>query len=187
MKSGPHSVPAIGTLLETRFQLFRDQDDRRGMAHALHELGNAVFHQDQGQHAVALILQSLELARELDHSYVIMWAVGRLGIMAALQGDSMWAMPLLHEGFVLGRQRGAAFFTDILLGYSGYCWIQQHDVAQADALFAEALELLRTSVFVMLPLMGFADVAAGRGQARRAARLLGGARDDAGPGDCICA
>ncbi len=164
---------AGGTLLEGSLQLFREQDDRRGMAHALHELGNAVFHQGQGQRAVALILQSLELARELDDSYVIMWAVGRLGIMAALQGDSIRALPLLHEGLVLGRQRGAAFFTGILLGYSGYCWVQQQDVAQAETLFAEALALLRTSVFVMLPLMGCADVAAGRGHARRAARLLG--------------
>jgi predicted ATPase len=164
---------AGGDLLERSLQIFQEQDDRRGMAHALHELGNAVFHQGQGQRAVALILQSLELARELDDSYVIMWAVGRLGIMAALRGDSRGAMPLLHEGLILGRQLGAAFFTGILLGYSGYCWVQQHDVAQAETLFAEALELLRSSVFVMLPLMGCADVAAGRGHARRAARLLG--------------
>src|SRR3712207_2755138 len=109
------------------------------MGRALYEIGRSVAMYAGYPRAVAVLIQSLELAHALDDRFLTIHAMGRLGICAALQGDVAQAIPLLEESLTFMRQQGDGQFTAILLTLLAHSWLQAGDLIRAERLYDEAL------------------------------------------------
>ena len=138
-------IPAMVALAEQSLALYREIDDRTGMAGALGQLGHAAWHQQQYPAAWTLLEDALVLLRELEGSWSlwnpfvsvthVLWTLGNV---ARDGGDHPAARSLYAEGMVAAEQQGSAFHVAVLLD-------------------------------------SFASLAAAEGQTGRAARLLGAA------------
>ena len=94
-----------------------------------------------------------------------------------LQGDLEAGVPLVEDA--LARLRGLTdppWFVVLAINVGGYAALQQQDLPRAAGLFAEALDRARDlqhMLSLLSAMVGLAGVAVTRGQAERAARLLG--------------
>jgi DNA-binding CsgD family transcriptional regulator len=132
-------------LAEERLALYRELQDRRGMAGALGQLGHALWHQQEFPSARARLTEALALLQELEHDPAlwnpfmsithVLWSLGNV---ARDQGDQAAAHAFYAEGMAAAQEQGSAFHVSVLLD-------------------------------------GFASLAAAAGQAAQAARLLGAA------------
>jgi hypothetical protein len=138
-------VSAMVALAEESLALYRELDDRRGMAGALGQLGHALWHLQELPAARARLTEALALLRELEDGQAVwnpftsmthvLWSLGNV---ARDQGDHAAARAFYAEGIAAAQAQGSAFHVAVLLD-------------------------------------SFASLAAAGGQAARAARLLGAA------------
>lgn len=155
----------------------RKLGDARNIASSLNNLGLVMRGQGDYAAARALHAESLAIHRTLQDYQGIGNELTNLGIMAYRLGDYAAAGALHAESLeirrMLGDQRGMA----ISLGNLGLVAYQQGDYTEAGALHAESLTIRRTLGDATIPesLEGLAAVAGARGEAERAARLLGAA------------
>ncbi|MDB5074099.1 MAG: ATPase-like protein, partial [Chloroflexi bacterium] len=105
-------------------------------------------------------------------------ALSALGVAAMAQGDNATAVAHFAEGLPLMRAAGTLYFLAQFLVEAGRAWLAWGDDAQAQRLLAESLGLWRDigrTDGIAIAMSGLAEVAAARGQSRRAAHLLGAA------------
>jgi non-specific serine/threonine protein kinase len=83
--------------------LYRELNDRRGVAQALSDVGwAAVFLSDYAR-GIPLLEESLTLERQLEDTLGVAWATLALGTARLLNGEAEAAARLLHESLTLYR------------------------------------------------------------------------------------
>jgi non-specific serine/threonine protein kinase len=141
----------------------------------------AMVAMDRANYADAnqLLDSVLVLRRELNDRTGIGVCLNNLGLVANLQGDSARALGLLKESAALFQGDGDVRNSGLALVNLGRVYLDLRDLDRASQTWTESLRLgaqlggtLREeSTFQGIE--GLAEIAAARGQAQRAARLLG--------------
>jgi len=168
------AVPA----LEEGLRLCRDGGDPRGEALALLLLGMLAASAGDGALARGRLERSLDLFRRLDESWGVAVTLEFLGLLLLLQGDHLPAGRRFAEALAVARGAGDRVATHQALYCLGRLARAQGDEDAAAAHFAAGLRLageLRDRANTGYFITGVAEVAAGRGRHRDAARLLGAA------------
>ncbi len=128
---------------EQGLALYRELQDRQGIAGALFGLGNALFDQEEFRRAKEAFAESLELGRALGMPTAIGWPLLGLGRIALLEGDTATATDLLLQSLeqqrLGGNRLGAAGALDAL----GLVGVARRDYAGAIRYHEEALVVRR--------------------------------------------
>jgi predicted ATPase/class 3 adenylate cyclase len=166
------------SFLEESAALYREIDDKRGLARALNNLGNNVADGGDWRRAEALYQESVDLARELRDKERLSQAVNNLGWAALCQEHYERATEALEEGLAVAQSQGDQGLVGAIDLNLGWVALGQGDDARASALFGEALErfrMLEDPLNIAECLEGFAGLAGAQGEGERAARLYGAA------------
>ena len=155
------------TLLEESLSIYRQLNDRPGIAVVTTNLGIVYYHLGEYATVRALYEESLRLHRELEDSLGIARALNSLGTLASRQGDYATALALLTESLSirkkLGDKRGIAVANNNL-GSVALC---RADYDQAHTLFEESLHInteLEDRQGMAVSLVNLGDVARNRGE-----------------------
>ena len=156
----------------------RDTGEQRLVANALSNLGAIVLAGGDVNRAGPLLDQAVSVAREAGDERILALAVNNLGDYSLTRGDFQRARPLFEESLGLLRARGDTANVARALFNLGASELElgRHDVAGGH--FREGLALARDAgdrEDLAWILEGLAALAAARGQAERAAVLLGAA------------
>jgi predicted ATPase len=164
------------SLARESLDLARAAGDRWLMARSLCQIGGTFREQRELERATALGEQGLALAQEVGDPWLIAHALLLLGMIAREEKQYERALRLLGEGLTLmGHVGDRSLLIPLLLNLADIAWTQgRFDEAavyrrEGIACCRELEDAGRTAWC----LWGLAAVAAGRGQAPRAARLLG--------------
>jgi tetratricopeptide (TPR) repeat protein len=152
--------------------------DLRGHAFALTTLACVALDRSDYQQATTLQEEALAINRELDDSWAIGACLNNLGLVAGMQGEYARAGTLLEESLALHRRRDDRRDTAISLVNLGAFEYAQGELTRAQMRWRECLTLfqelgatLRDEV-TFQGVEGLAEIAAARGESRRATRLL---------------
>ena len=130
-------------LCEESLALFREVEDKRGIAESIRLLGITARSQGDYGRAVALLEESLALYRELKDKWGIAWSIKDLGIVALLQGNNDRTAVLLEESLALHREMRDRWGSSLALGNLGIVAFHQGDYERARVIFEENLALHR--------------------------------------------
>jgi non-specific serine/threonine protein kinase len=167
-----------GLFCERSLVLYRELDDKRGIANSLTTLATAVFEQDNNQRGVQLLEESLALRRELQDKWGIAISLNNLGTIAYKEGDYERARVFYEESLILRQELEDKQGLAISLNNLGAIAHLQGDYARAKSLTAESLtgfQRLGDRAGTAHCLEGLAESLVAEGQLQRAARLLGAA------------
>jgi len=130
-------------LLEESLALWRAENDQKGIAAALHELGNV--DDDQGRHsdAVREYEESLAIRRTLGDKRGVAALLHNLGVVAQAQGDHATARSLFAESLVIKRELGNEAWEANTLNALGSVALDLGDHASARREHEQALALHR--------------------------------------------
>ena len=120
----------------------------------------------------------LAITRRLDNEGAVAWALLDLGEATLNLGDRVQAKTFVEESFSIFRESDQNYGMALGVYFSGLIAGLEGDSEQATVFFEQGLARARTIGPIWYRadvLMGLAGVAAGNGQAQRAARLLGAA------------
>lgn len=167
------------TLCEQALMLWRELDEKWGMAFTLRELGQlAVARENDPDRAEALLQESLGLAHELGNRSLVHIVLNGMGLVARLRGDYRRARELFEESVEFGRAQGDMRIVAVSLMHLGWLALKQGSLATARDRFRESL-LASQKAGVMI---GFAPAflllafqAAAESRPARALRLAGAA------------
>jgi tetratricopeptide (TPR) repeat protein len=171
-------IPASRSLLEESLALARTAGDRRAIAWSLFQLGLAAAHLKDYERLTAVGEECLALAREIGEPWHLSHALLLLAILARERDDYPQALRLFDENLTLARQAGDKWLVAQTLGQLAIAVQYAGQPDQSTALHIEQITLgqeLKANVLIAWGLEGVAAVAAGEGQAERAAHLLGAA------------
>jgi non-specific serine/threonine protein kinase len=134
----------------------------------------------RGQYAAAqpLLMECLNVARTHDDDHLVAVNLGNLAIAAFELGDADRATSLWEEALALARSAGDGFLLSQVLAYKGRAECRTGKLQSAKASFVESLTIagdLSDPESAVEALEGFAELAAARGAAKRAATILGAA------------
>jgi len=127
-------------LLQESLALYRQLEDKRGIARALSGLGHVA---DDLEQATALHEQSLALFQELGDKWDLSNVLSSLGGDAWKQGDYGRAATLFEQSLILARETGNKWDIAARLRMLGNLALEQMDYKRAAALFEESLTLAR--------------------------------------------
>jgi predicted ATPase/DNA-binding SARP family transcriptional activator len=130
-------------LFETSLDLFKQLDDKSGVASVTKNLGTIALHQGVYEQATALLQKSLGLRRELEDNWGIVICLNNLGATAGRQGKNNEAQHYYEEALALSREQGYKSLEATLLTNLGDVANTQDDVARAEALYRQSLALRR--------------------------------------------
>jgi predicted ATPase len=130
-------------LLEQSLSLYRELDNRDGLANVLTNLGALAFEQGEYAAARALFEESLAVRRKLGKPYPISDSLLGLGLVAYHQGEYAAAQTLLEESLKLSRETGYELGTTYPLNALGNLANLQGDYATALTFYEECLTLRR--------------------------------------------
>jgi predicted ATPase len=167
-----------GLCCERSLVLYRELDDKRGIANSLTGLANAVFEQDNNQRGVQLLEESLALRRELQDKWGIALSLNNLGTIAYKEGDYERARVFYEESLILRQELEDKQGLAISLNNLGALAYLQGDYERAKSLTAESLttfQSLGDRAGTAHCLEGLAQSLVAEGQLQGAARLLGAA------------
>jgi predicted ATPase/DNA-binding XRE family transcriptional regulator/Tfp pilus assembly protein PilF len=161
---------------EEGLAIWRELEDKGGMALALNGVANAVAEQGNYTEASALFEEALALRRELNDELGIPWILDNLGLMACMQGNYDRAEELLEEALALHRESNQKMGVANSLYFLG-------QVAQTKGCYDNAQALLKDSL-VLIDELGYkpemalilerlAQIAFRQNSPDRAARLFG--------------
>jgi len=166
LADGQGDIAQATNMAEQSLSLFREADDKGGIAHALNLL--AIIAADQGHYerAIALVQESLALFQAIGHKPGAGSALNELGIIAAEQGDYARAAVLYERSLAVRRDagdvRGMAASRINLARLAR----EQGHVARAAALYEQGVAMFRE-------LGGKSDLAMALNNLGEMARLLG--------------
>jgi tetratricopeptide (TPR) repeat protein len=165
-------------LAEQALAVSHDTGDRRVRGFALTTLAMVAMDREDYQYATKLQEEALALYRQEDYAWAIAACLNNLGLLEGVQGNFARAATFLEESVALERSRGDRRDTAISLVNLGAFEYAQGDLSHAQTLWMECLSLyqelggtLRDEV-AFEAIDGLAEIAAARGQARRAAYLF---------------
>jgi predicted ATPase/class 3 adenylate cyclase len=130
-------------LLEESLDIWPETGDRRGLAYALHGMGQVALH--QGDYAVArsMLKDSVALFREVDDTWGLTGALGNLGDVALSQGNYTAAGATYKEVLATSRRSGFTGRIAAALSDLGELRRLQGDHERAASLYQESLALAR--------------------------------------------
>jgi tetratricopeptide (TPR) repeat protein len=164
------------SILEESLKLYRELDEKPGIAQSINNLGNIAYLQGDYARAEALYSESLNLRREIVDSWGIANSLNNLGSVAFSQGNCERALSLHSESLNLRRTLGDKRGISMSLNNMGEVVQQQEDYSRAAALYAESLSIrkeLGDRSFIVSSLHNLAEVACSRKNYERGARLFG--------------
>ena len=166
LADGQGDIAQARALAEQSLSLFREADDKGGIAHALNLLAIITADQGQYEHAVAHAQESLALFQAIGHKPGTGSVLNELGIIAAEQGDYARATALYEQSLAVRQDAGdirgiAASQTNLAR------------LAREQGHFARAAALYERSVALFRELGGKSDLAAALNNLGEMARLLG--------------
>jgi tetratricopeptide (TPR) repeat protein len=162
-------------LIEQSLAMSRELGDKREIVRALNALAMVELEQDY-QRAQPLFEEGLALAREIDARDLLPILLNNSGEIARIRGDYEAARRLYQEAVDGNRSVGNHTGTAIGLLNLGSVAYTQEDYAAAQSFFEQSLAIRRElggKVNYATCLEGLGEVYAAKGQAERAARLLG--------------
>jgi predicted ATPase/DNA-binding SARP family transcriptional activator/Tfp pilus assembly protein PilF len=164
-------------LFEKSLALSRARGDTFGILISLVDYASALANHGDYTTAAIFANESLALSREAAITQLNSDALGVLGQIALLQGDTAGARPLLEQGLALSREvdDGKNIPVKILI-YLGMASLLEADVPAALGQLREALSIAKAisdGPQIVLALQGLACAAVAWGDVRRAARLFG--------------
>ena len=158
--------------------IYRELGSRANVCETLSTLGLALCRQGKYGEAVPPLHESLALARQAGDTNEIAYAVYNLGITAVGAKDHEQARRYYTEGLALYRQLKDGEGVACMLIDMGLLALQTGDVRQAETCYRELLSYywdLGDERDIADGLEAYAHVVVVKGQAERAARLLGAA------------
>jgi predicted ATPase/DNA-binding CsgD family transcriptional regulator len=174
--------------MEASLAIYKELDDRWGMAAALVGLGHGLRAQGDYGAARSLFDRSLQIRRELGYRAGIASSLHGLGAVAFQEGDYARAACLLEEGLSLAREMGHKWAMIHSLNHLGLVRLHRGEHAGAADAIEEALALsfeLGDKLSVTRCFIGLAEVACALDRHQRAVRLFGAA-DALLEAACIC-
>jgi predicted ATPase/class 3 adenylate cyclase/Tfp pilus assembly protein PilF len=135
----PATISYAGESLE----IYRQLDDRQGMAAALVKLGNAATERGDYAAAAGFLDEALAIWRERKDNHGIARALISLGWIALRPGDYPLARARLEEALALSRELGDTRSMGFALSGLGEIALRQGDYRQAVQLVGESLKLRR--------------------------------------------
>jgi non-specific serine/threonine protein kinase len=175
---GQADFPAAHALLEASIAIRRELGDAPGLAASLYQLSWLAHDLGDFRSQMALMEQRLAVCRELGDRSGIANSLRSQGHALRHLGEYPTARALLAESIALLREIGERPSLGWALKFLGEVLVDEGDAWQASAPFAEAMRLSREVGDVDLTwrvLEQIARAALVRGQAGRAARLMGAA------------
>ncbi len=163
-------------LFEEGLALYKELDDKQGMAASLNNLGLVASSQGGTASARSLFEESLAIMRELGDKQSIAGSLGNLGNVAREQGDYASARALLEESLALRRELGDKRGIANSLLNLGRLDCQEKNYAASRYCLAECLTLCRVlgdKRIMAYALECFAALARAQEQPDRAAQLYG--------------
>ncbi|HKY60999.1 MAG TPA: tetratricopeptide repeat protein [Gemmatimonadota bacterium] len=151
-------------------------DDRR-RAIALNALGQVAIRRGDDRAAEAFLKDGVDLARQRGLAVEIGQGLLFLGELALRAGELDRATHLFNEALAIYRGAGQKVNIAWALSSLGRVLVERGQVASARQAHAEALPLFQELGYlrgIARSVAGFAQIALAQGDARRAARLLGG-------------
>jgi tetratricopeptide (TPR) repeat protein len=169
-----HDYGRAVALTESSLQLYRELDDRRGIAAALDGLGIVARERSDFERAAALFEESLALQRTIEDEWGIAFSLGNLALVAWDQGDVGRGMALVEESLARARRVGDTWAIAVILNVLGSVLYLGGDVRHALALQQESLVLFRRlghTWGIAIALHHLGEVARTQGDEGRAAAL----------------
>jgi len=157
-------------------EIYRELDDRDGVAQGLRWVGELTEWQGDLAAARNCFDGSLEIARASGDEMLIADVLRQLGRLAMREGDHEKARGCLQESLAYYQKIGDHRFINVTLGYLGLSAINSGDFAAARTHLEDGLAIARVLDFTIglaTPLMYFAALAAAQGHPSRALRLSG--------------
>jgi predicted ATPase/class 3 adenylate cyclase len=173
-----HDYTEARQLIEKSLAIYRELEDKPGIADALANLGSLSM--NQADHATArnFLRERLAICRQLRDKNRIVDTLADLGHEAWHQGDLAAARRYLKEALALARELGHTRILIFALYSLGLVAFDQHNYAEAHSLYAEGLltaKELRDMYYGTHLVENFASLIAAEGRYAPAARLLGSA------------
>lgn len=131
--------------MERNLAVRRAMGDMQGIAHALHNLGQANVGAGNLVRARQLIEESLAIKRELGDKNGITRSLGTLGTIAYYQMDYTAACPYFEESIALSREIGNFTTLGNILGNFGVVLLEMGELDRARTLLEESLALAQES------------------------------------------
>ena len=133
-----------GMLAAESLALYRELEDREGIALALYQLGQVAWLRGEFVQASALLRESMELSRELGDTISVAYAYYGLAGLAAIRGEYADATALFEEALALfkreGNKRGEAL---TYLQLADLHFLSQDDTTRIYSLLENGLALCR--------------------------------------------
>jgi predicted ATPase/class 3 adenylate cyclase/DNA-binding CsgD family transcriptional regulator len=161
-------------LLSESLGLCRESGDRAGTALALDGLAAIASFQGLQTEAIQMLEEGLALCQDHGPSALVVNILRDLGMALLFQGKHSRAQAVLKEGLRLAQHIGSKSGVAAMLGNLGATYFVQGDLDQCGEYARQALAIeieIGDENSITNSLDGFAYVAAGRDQPRRAARL----------------
>jgi predicted ATPase len=168
-------------LLEESVALYRQLEDRLGLASALAGLGDANQWLGDYGRSQALLEESVALYRDLADKQSSANALNKLGSLLQIQGKNEQAIPVLEESLTLCRELGDTTGRAIALNTLGEVARAQGELERSATLYEESLSLHRqlgTKGAIATVLANLGLVALARGELDRALALCSEALAD---------
>jgi predicted ATPase len=169
---------ASRSLLEESLALFRELEDKGGIALCLTHLGLLAYFQGDYTASRSLLEESLAMLSELGDRKGMGLALNALGRVAYEQGDYVAARSLPAESLTIFRETGHQWGIAASLDSLGRVVYDQGDYSAARSLHAESLTIRRemgNKLSIAEPLESLARLAAQGREWERAVRLWGAA------------
>lgn len=128
---------------EESLKLYRECDDKKGVASALGDLGSLALDQGDYEQAGSLLEESLRLHRELESREDVIGVLDGLGVLASAKGDRDQSISFFSEALVLSRGLGNVRRTASSLGNLGITMLVHGDTEEATVLLEESLAQFR--------------------------------------------
>jgi predicted ATPase/class 3 adenylate cyclase len=128
---------------ERSLALFRELDDKLGIARELDALGEIAYLQGDYERSVELHTESLALRHEIGDKEGIAVSLGHLGIIARDRGRYQYAVDLLEESLKISRELDDKLMTALSLTNLGKIAYTLCEYRRATHLFEEAVSLYR--------------------------------------------
>jgi non-specific serine/threonine protein kinase len=174
---GLESIERTKRLWEKSAALFRQTEDRFGLAISLAGVGLMTLQQGDMERASALFEEALELYREIGDKWGVSSILSHLGIIPLSQGDHERAARYFEEALALSREVGDRLIGSISLYNLALEESRvQGDHERAAQLYVEGLKLaveMGDKANAAYCLEGLAGLISERGEPERAARLFG--------------
>jgi tetratricopeptide (TPR) repeat protein len=174
-----HDFGQARTWFERELRIHSTMNNQPGIACALRGCGFTALHRGDLAQAQDYAQQSLVLSRSVADRWGAAWSLHDLGYLALVRGETQQARVLLEEALSEMRRQGILFGTFRTLIALGHTMRLQDDHERARELYREALHFhqqMHYIQFISDGLDGLAAIAAGDGDAVRAARLFGAAQ-----------